>query len=746
MDVGGITLRNAIAKATDNSLRWGVRQGSKTMQLDLQTALAELDELKANYETLKIRAGHLGTVHIEAGQVDDNDVEDAAMDVTREEWITSFSWSELMEHAHRLAATDYELYREDLLKMEVAQQQPAALVDEAKLLHAVGLGMSDFLFYSLHVPTFTYYITLRSTIDEVVRKNRGDLVSNESNLGGDSMGIHVALTPSQWFLDVLTVFNGADKTGAGVYYPAFVDLEDRAFKTTKDVWEIPETGTKLPVGFTNPRIMVTYALDLPYHLTNFANMFGTMSFVPDKKFGRLFQSAVYTDMQLLIHFAAASSNQIDYADFLKNEIDYQKGPKFLFLVKEIKAVAKILRDSFVGVHFTRGDKGPKLVKRLGADKIENAPVPNAVLTVLRQFIVNNMSDHLRRSAIIGIRGDPSKPPSRDRIKDTPLGQLLNFSTQAVRDFTKLINNLKGVNNVTENNIQMNLAQASDLGVLPIIQSIYAQLMVAANCIAATRHRTTSQPNARILLERVMTVDDRYNTPIYNSSFDVIPGLLFHTILGGFNEKGELNFRKKDYFNKAAYRVVFFNVLGSYLRIVPTFKEKKTALKVPTLSGVISLKDPDLAAGNVPSHGRIDQLIEGVRWIEPLALEQLKASSTHNITDIICSFINLTVTDTTALNYETVWKAFLKAGPGTLLLGPGTPYNIPTLSLSHKDCTDFKGGRFLFWSLPLVYTYTVSYVDLSKKKSTPSETQSILGNYLSTLLKEPTESDWVAPLT
>lgn len=303
MDLGATVIRSALENASRKSLRFGITQGDKILRVQLQESLTELNALK-----IKV---------LQQGEINLNiipEIESApvpavvATTVSKEDVLNRITWDDLLERATKMAEDDYEYYKEELYKMTIAQQQPVALLDLDGLQRAVGFEGPDFLFNALHRPTLVYYAALRKAADVEVTKRYEDIMMNDT-LGSGKLAYHVALTPSQWMVDVLDLIGGSGRPGR----PTFVDLEDKAFRTTKNA-RVLDGGVVGGGNRVDTVDLKTYAIDLPYHLGNFANIFGTVYFAPDKSFKSMFKNATYTDVQLLIHFAAAGSTRIKYDD------------------------------------------------------------------------------------------------------------------------------------------------------------------------------------------------------------------------------------------------------------------------------------------------------------------------------------------------------------------------------------------------------------------------------------------------
>lgn len=634
-------LKKSLLRATTNILNNGVVEGTQNLQSDFFNALKEWKTLQGQYTTLKMKAARLSEIKITQNnepisQENENiDNKTDKRDTDRASVMATLTWAEILETAHRKADEDYNLFRDDLKKLEIARQQPAILVAEDELANSTGLSTNDLLYYTLHTPSFGYFSALKLALDKIVLEIQSSFARRLSgNLGNEIIGLHLGLKPSLWVEDMFKVFGLAKTIGMGVYYPSYVDLEELVFQSTpvieiknhKEVFNSVNPAGRDTNKTKNIRLKEsgevmaqTYALDLPYHLSKLAALFSTIPFNPDKSYSGLFAPAQYTDIQLLIHFAAALSKNIDYDDFMENEALFQQGERFNLLVGAVNEAIVLLKKSMVGLAFKSGSslagvgsvpvhnlpggpkKGPVLYKKnVNGNYVEMTYVPDEVLHVLRSFVIDNLPQFIKRTAFMNLDGSGASTMLKRREMDTPLGQLLNFSAQAIRDFKTLTNNLRGMGIFDESSIQMNLVQSEYVGSLGSIQMVYAQLMVAANCIYATRIRDESQFSSGLVLSRAMAIDKDSGTPIYNSSFDIVPGYLFFIMLGDLEPQTDFVARRDvvknipyigtgEFFEKVPIRVSFFNILGSYMKCVPTFKTSKTAAFVPTFSKVLTAK-------------------------------------------------------------------------------------------------------------------------------------------------------------
>ena len=693
---------------------------------DLMDARMENERLRRDLTKVKLYANTLGQMQptVVQPEPEENDEQvDEGGDVMKSQWLADLTWDEITAAALSLAdreRTDRIHEYERLLNLRTYPQLGSTAVMTAEEHRDL-----------LHQQAYVYYNHLMTAITEAVR----EAASRRARLEGTESQLITEILPSQWFLDFLATFSRAERIGAAEY-PRIAHLDDVMFRTVRG-FAINAQGatTRVESNF------VTVPVDVVIQLPRFAQLFTDISFHPMPEDARVFQlgdatasptSSLYKDFELLVHYALATTQ--NYRDFLVDPHRYLAGDRLQDTIMAIADVAKKLFDSFpTDCHFKPclmpggHGHGLELVKN-AAGTTQKQNVPDKIMSVLRGFILENIQVYKRKRqmSVYGGVGVMTNDPMNERVQ-SPIGRKLNFDRGAVAEFTRLYKRISPDRpNVVNAQLDTSVAQ------MVCVHSLYGDLMTAALAIHALRHtcNTSMRDAASYLFQKAIYVNE--NVVRYASTLEVLPGLIFYTMLGaGSREKNyasrhtiaagqtatDAHMTDARFFEGRPDRVTFYNAFAAYSQMLPTITEAKLARVVPGLGfGVNTRVSGDLVGArtqaNVEDRG-ITGSLAGIRWLDDELYEQLRSSLSKSIQTVRSAYINIivyTVRGNMFYGEQSIWHYFTDrhsttATPAHPVLD--TPLTTPlNVRVNYVD-------KKTFFNLPLVFRARSTYVDASR---------------------------------
>lgn len=626
--------------------------------------------------------------------------------VTREQLIQEMNWEDLATCASVLATKSYRPPSVSAAMIQSGSIFPQFLfMDKDKNVDA---KLDDGAYNTLVTqPYLTHYNWMRTSLVECGRQ--ADSRSREllTKFPANGLGVETAITPSEWMADFLAVFERAEKFSA-IDYPSHREMND-VFYTRKTLKILP-TDAPSPTH-TRKRDITNYPLDIGYHCVRFASLFTTIVFDPLKNLDM--ERTVYTDFELLVHFAVRTSrNRIPYEDFLLSPANYLTGDNFLKLLEEIERATNQVMGSFKNGLFFKSDSkhGIRLYRRSqpltdnDPIKISPAPVPDEIMTGLALDVLNNIKvyETERKCAVFCGLG---MVDSRDMRVESPIGRLLNFDGRSVSEFKNLYKELN-----PSNPEQVNAQLSNRIASFSCVQRVYAMLVTAASAIyanSATKTPTSSQRNSKLqvnfVLGRCMKVDDNTDTVMYASTTEAFPGLLFYTMLAmttadsvfkkiapkSASDKEYPGISNPKYFEKRPDRIAFFDTFGRY------------ALQLVTIS-----------------HSKIDKTLPlnigcenyGIRWMKPDDLHAIRISTGKQLYEAQSGFVTL-LGFNAHWNHHSKWVNRLNVWDYFMDVNGMNSTSTPLATWARND--DEYSYRN-FFNLPVMYYRDIYCIDKSVK--------------------------------
>ncbi len=693
---------------------------------DLINARMENERLRRDLTKVKLYANTLGQMQptISQPEPEENDEKEEVGDqVARSQRLVDLTWDEITTAALALAdreRTDRIHEYEQLLNLRTYPQLGSTTVLTADEHHDL-----------LHQQAYVYYNHLMTAITEAVR----EAASRRARLEGTESQLITEILPSQWFLDFLATFSRAERIGP-VEYPRIAHLDDVMFRTVRG-FAINAQGASARVQST----FVTVPVDVVIQLPRFAQLFSDISFHPMPEDARVFQlgdatasptSSLYKDFELLVHYALATTQ--NYRDFLVNPCRYLAGDRLQDTITAIVDAAKKLFHAFPTDCYFKPclvpgghGYGLELVKNV-AGSTQKQNVPDKIMSVLRGFILENIQVYKRKRqmSVYGGLGVMANDPMNDRVQ-SPIGRKLNFDRGAVAEFTRLYKRISPDRpNVVNAQLDTSVAQ------MVCIHSLYGDLMSAALAINALRHtcNTSMRDATSYLFQKAIYVNEKVVR--YASTLEVLPGLIFYTMLGaGSQEKNyasrhtiaagqtatDAHITDAQFFDGRPDRVAFYNAFAAYSQMLPTITEAKLARVVPGLGfGVNTRVSGDLVGArthaNVEDRG-ITGSLAGVRWLDDDLYEQLRSSLAKSIQTVRSAYINIimhTVHRNRFYGEQSIWHYF-SDGDG-ISAAPAQPVVDTPLITPLKVRVNYVDKK-TFFNLPLVFRARSTYVDASR---------------------------------
>jgi len=443
-------------------------------------------------------------------------------------------------------------------------------------------------------------------------------------------------------MDVLHVLD-QDRRPNNAAYPHRAVVQRKFYVQTQCVPVQVSTGRKMPRKTFND-----YHFDSLYHLLRVSALFATTTFTPSRADEGMFRPAQIADTRLLVEFAVSLSPNLDFAHFLANQVEYMSRRAHLVYRAVEDAVDVLLARSTERVMFVgngaRGvdlrnasespaGEGPVPMGTTVSQSWPREPVPAAVMAGIRPCLLSNINVYRRASELAVYDESGVNPSTWSASTESAMGLLLNFDVSAVADVKRLLNKYGGSDLV-------DMKLLTDASSMPCVYKLYAQLMIAAYAVKATKPTNATSSDPTFLLGRCVEVTGGVDTATgedvpervyYASTLEQLPGLLPFTILGrevteGADDVREVFMGKLEFFAPTEPpgapprlgRRDFFNVMANYSDVVPTMREHTIARAQPT-----------------QRDGKDD-----IRWVKDVDWQRVKISSAEEINVVIASFLNI----------------------------------------------------------------------------------------------------------
>lgn len=594
----------------------------------------------------------------------------------REQLIRTLSVDELILACRLKAEEEYKDRQRDFDRIELLPTFP-------NLANPLDDEMDNYLTEEtslelLMKPYFTYYKERKHHVLLEEAKNKRTMTNYYTVSTKDTRAI-VLVTPNTWFQDFLQVYSRARTIGE-LQYPSYRPMDNIYFKEYH-VRTITDEGKKNVLGRVK-----TYTLDILYHMIRFASLYGTINFIPVESESSYMLPTQYTDVEILVHFSAFMSSEIDYMDFLRKPQTYLRNEKFLFLTRAVERASEKIRLSYSETDLvffcTRAmDTYALALLQEGENNTKKTMyVPDEIIVILKSFILDNI--HMHRRRVLRMREAGVEGNANVIVQHSPIARLLNYDRQARREFEKLY---KKINPADPTGV--NVQNSALLKELPCIHSLYAQLLSASGALYALTMDELGKPHAASLITRTMKIDEEYADVVqYASSVEAAPGLLFYVMLGLGTEKADLlestkeyirgdvycGMTKRSYFKHRPDRTAFFNsfaTYSSYVAKIPEAKNKQNAFTE-------------------------------IRWMSREFIEQIRMIDKKNIQTARASYINM------LLKYSLHDNEFSELDVMQYFKSPHKEQPSSSLKADVNVCKNF-----VFFILPILYNIESSFFTL-----------------------------------
>lgn len=617
---------------------------------------------------------------------DKDDVQNITTAVSREELIQSMSWEELSVAAHVLAKNTYRPQTWSPEKIQSGALFPQFIATEDNDKSTLDDGAYTQLLFT---PYFTHYQAIRQELVESGRRLHLKRLELSKKMPHLQIDILATLSPGEWVTDFLFVFDRAKRVGASGY-PSPREMNDVFFTT--NIVNIIDHGT----SGSHAVSLKNYAADIGYHFVRFASLYTTIKFNPVSNLNM--SPAVYTDMELLVHFAMRTAQRdVRYEDFLLQPSSYLTGTKYMIFVPAIKRAAKEIMDSFRnGLFFkARSRYGLDLQRRTlsssGVWKKEPAPVPNEIMVGLVMDILENVTLYERRREMAVLSGYKNLDV-RDSRLESPIGRLLNFDERAVAEFKCLYRELDS--SCPESvNAQLSERVAS----LGCVQHVYAMLVSAASTLYANWNPHDQKLGVSTVIDKCIHAED---TIKYASSAEAYPGLLFYTMLASGSRPEDFlaipretaleeelpGVSSPGFFEDRPDRKSFFDTFGCYAFRMKAISKSKLDNALPV---------------------DVNDTTEGIRWMTDESIHMIRSSAGKQLWESKAAYISL-LGFFAHPNNRTLWLN----NPDVLDYFKDTRRkrgHYKPLTKFERTTDDFRA----FFALPVMYIARMDCVDVAR---------------------------------
>lgn len=580
--------------------------------------------------------------------------------VERNDVINSLSWEELIKAAQTLADSDY-----NPSKIKAAAIFPFIISDSE-------ISLTEEQINDLIYNSYLQQIEImKADINELYR----DIGTKCNDLSQKTLSINITLEVSKWFQDFLHVYERANSIKQG-QYPKPRNLHNIAYLT--------QSLRVVNNRSITPLTRKSYAIDLGYHIPRAASLLTTIRFSPTMV---NMLPAIYTDFQLLIHFAFRHKNNMDlYMEFLKEPSLFMTGTRYQTLHCAIQEAANLLLNTFQGsnLFFKNDSKGQISVQHKAGNNMSVANIPLKVMTVLNMDVIENI-DLFKKQNLLSSNWQDSRAL-------TPLGRLLNFDEKSSLEFSNLYNQVPYTSKL-QFNAQLNDSVSS----FKCVHKIYMMLLMACGALLCLRESPNSELPVGLLFSRCVKHDDGKQNLMFASTTEAFPGLSIYTILASHSsdditqcdrpanvlETEHPGMSKPVFFKDRPERIAFFDVFGAYLTRVSSLTRNKANLLHQTNQ---------------------QNSFECVRFIPDQELDIIRTSCHKALTETQSGYANLLLhTKPTKRDTQNIRDYFMNKGC------------LPKYTKSLSKYLQYDNIR-QFYSLPILYSARCDVVDESKVPS------------------------------
>lgn len=405
-------------------------------------------------------------------------------------------------------------------------------------------------------------------------------------------------------------------------YPSFwfKELIERGLQEDyNDVLYVEQKNLSLIDGANRSELAKaqSWAPDIHYLISRMCSSLCMVPFIPLT--GNNMNHAVYTDTQLLIHYAAFSNpSLVNYKEMLKDEFAYVRDHKSaLFRAFETTCIKfKKYKDKLA--YKRQGTVVAPTAVNINGTPVEGArgptPVPPEIMDNLLPFLIDNIIRYRAEQREEAARGSRSIMIERD----SPIGRFINFNNKSARELESLVKKLTRDYAMSEREVSLKGLSGQELPVLDFTRTLFTQMMTAAMTCNLMANRYT-------FFDRVINLVDETTPPprkdvLYTPSLAAFPGALFYTLM--YDQRhpltpGTSNSSASPY-NIAEYatdpvRRNLYSWMKNFFRLVPGIKASKMNTKVYGLAGKYKPNPmPSCEGPGNPSD--IKEMMKGLRFI------------------------------------------------------------------------------------------------------------------------------------
>ena len=378
-------------------------------------------------------------------------------------------------------------------------------------------------------------VHINNKIEELIKKERQSK---------DKIDIRFEIVVSKWVSDFFKKFTTKPYSSLSIELNDVYYISDNITHTSTNRIEIEQflksgKTTKQTKKHEASKDTFSYTPDLIYHLSKYASLFTLTAFNPINEVKHILKPAIYTDMQLLIHFAMMYySNKISprkdmYESFLENEHKYVTGKTHKILIDAMNSVIPQLVEHRKSYLFDCSHSNPQeliLKSRTGDVKFDdkNMEVPKNVFETLISFLADNPLIYTNKLAQFYATNNDTTIGTFSRIKDSPIGRLMNFDFITNLQIQAIMGKKKKYVSWENQCIDM-LDTEEILNELNQIKWIFGQILLAASVFDILKRKDQLDYPISTILSNVMTCTEN-NEVQYGCTFDILPGLFYVHLL------------------------------------------------------------------------------------------------------------------------------------------------------------------------------------------------------------------------
>lgn len=604
----------------DSNLRVRFQQGlanvgKRSLNLMNQNKRLMLEQIKKTLKLGEINAsGDMPTVHVYCKNCEGKNEKTTETKITYiEEKYSVVTLDDLIKRAKELAAINEEAGKM-FTSIIYSTVYPGSLTQDNNM-GIKNLSETDMSFL-IKFPTIVYFSEIKSLINKVVAAAYAPI---NSTIPIDKKWI-VELAPACWFHTLMRSLEPSVNINPDL--PDQTTLNKTMFKN--DILEV------------SARNRYMYAADLPYHMTRVAAFMSTVPFFPTSKAQEVINSAVYTDIQLLVHFAMMLADPETYENFAQDEARY--------LLREHQVTENVMKA--IELLYKVQSAQSNVIKGGQNAVVIGGTVPREIATVLMNFLIDVYEIYIKNITLTRTEWNI--------YRDTPIGRLLNFDSRAMAEITKYVKLRVEKCGLYVNDMLRLRSEIDTVSQLDCFRRVYASILTAAMVIyvgagGELNDRTPledvqpSMPRLRqnisLIMERVYSVSviesETFILNGYSSSLELFPGVFYGSLMmlpGKYH--GD-----KDYYIQEPARKLFMDMFAKY-------------------SLTLSRIDESDLIKELPSHRMVCK--------SPDELLACKRESTHATAGLRFKNIAQTITfmESNRQQINTIWAAFLRLIRGT----------------------------------------------------------------------------------